>query len=160
MTFRLGGASIVSTVKSHHHLIDELWLAVDEVVHHDDVMLAIVIRPRGNVAGLDPDRRDAGVVKLDREEGQASVSRRGGTLLWKRSLPVLSKYSIKVLLCAVAVRAPLPSGWSTSVNTAPKPLTVAGVVPLVPGMEKDASVMLLPTGVNNRDRLNAVKILA
>ncbi len=33
-------------------------------------------------------------------------------------------------------------------------------VPLVPGMEKDASVMLLPTGVNNRDRLKALKILA
>ena len=60
--------------------------------------------------------------------------------------------------CAVAARAPLPSGWSTSVNTAPKPLTVAGALPLVPGMEKDASVMLLPTGVNNRDRLNALKI--
>src|SRR5438874_4071065 len=27
-------------------------------------------------------------------------------------------------------------------------------------MEKDASVMLLPTGVNKRDRLKAVKILA
>ena len=73
----LGGASIVSTVKSHHHLIEELWLAVDEVVHHEDVILAIVIRPRGNVAGFDPDRRDAGVVKLDAEEGQASIARRG-----------------------------------------------------------------------------------
>ena len=31
---------------------------------------------------------------------------------------------------------------------------------MVPGMEKDASVMLLPTGVNNRDRLNVLKILA
>ena len=59
-----------------------------------------------------------------------------------------------------AARAPLPSGWSTSVNTAPKPLTVAGAMPLVPGMEKDASVMLLPTGVNNRDGLKVLKILA
>src|SRR6266496_2021116 len=58
------------------------------------------------------------------------------------------------------VLATTPSGWSTSVNTAPKPLTAAGAVPLVPGMEKDASVMLLPTGVNKRDRLKAVKILA
>ena len=40
-------------------------------------MLLIVIRPRGNVAGLDPDRRDAGVVEHDAEEGQASIARRG-----------------------------------------------------------------------------------
>jgi hypothetical protein len=46
------------------------------------------------------------------------------------------------------------------VNTTPKPLTVARAVPLVPDMEKDVSVMLLPTGVNTRDRLNALKILA
>ena len=55
---------------------------------------------------------------------------------------------------------PLPSGWSTSVKTAPNPLTVAGAAPLVPGMKKNASVMLLPTGVNNRDRLKVLKILA
>ena len=74
---QVGRRSIVSSVESHLHLLNDLWLAVDEVVHHDDVMLAIVIRPRGNVAGLDPDRRDAGVIKLDAEEGQASVARRG-----------------------------------------------------------------------------------
>ena len=45
-------------------------------------------------------------------------------------------------------------------NTAPKPLTVAGALPSVPGMEKDASVMSLPTGVNNRDGLKVVKMLA
>ena len=49
-------------------LLKNLRLAVDEVVHHDDVMLFIVVRPRGNVAGLDPDRRDAGVIELDAEE--------------------------------------------------------------------------------------------
>ena len=59
------------------HLLKKLWLAVDEVVHHHDVMLAIVIRPRGNVAGRNPNRRDAGVIKLDAEEGQASIARRG-----------------------------------------------------------------------------------
>jgi hypothetical protein len=58
-------------------LLKELWLAVDEVVHHDDVVLLIVLRPRGNVAGRDPNRRDAGVVKLDAEKGQASIARRG-----------------------------------------------------------------------------------
>ena len=69
VAFRLGGASIVSSVESHLHLLKDLWLAVDEVVHHDDVVLLIIVRPWGNVAGLDPDRRDAGVIKLDAEEG-------------------------------------------------------------------------------------------
>ncbi len=55
----------------------ELWLAVDKVIHHDDVMFAIIILPRGNVAGRDPDRRDACVVEHDTEEGQASIAWRG-----------------------------------------------------------------------------------
>ena len=90
VAFRLGGASIVSSVESHLHLLNDLWLAVDEVVHHDDVMLPIVVRPRGNVAGLDPDRRDAGVIKLDAEEGQASIARRGrnGTAEYKPAVLV------------------------------------------------------------------------
>ena len=74
---RLGGTSIVSTVESHLLLVKRLWLAVEEVIHHDDVMLAIVIRPRGDVAARDPDRRDARVVKHDAEEGKAPIARRG-----------------------------------------------------------------------------------
>ena len=77
VAFRSGGTSIVSTVESHLLLVKELWLAVDEIVHHDDVVLLIVVRPRGNVAGCDPNRRDAGVVKLDGEKGQVSIARRG-----------------------------------------------------------------------------------
>jgi len=76
VAFRLGGPSIVSTVKSHLLLVKKLWLAVEEVIHHDDVMLAIVIRPRGNVAARDPDRCDARVVKHDAEEGEAAIARR------------------------------------------------------------------------------------
>ena len=45
-----------------------LWLAVEKVIHHDDVVLIIIIRPRGYVAGCDPDSRDAGVFKKDPEE--------------------------------------------------------------------------------------------
>ena len=45
-----------------------LWLAVEKVIHHDDVVLIIIIRPRGYVAGRDPDPRDARVVKKDAEE--------------------------------------------------------------------------------------------
>jgi hypothetical protein len=73
--FRLGGASIVSSVEFHFRSLNDLWLAVDEVIHHDDVMALIVIWPRGNVAGFDQDRRDAGVVELDPEEGQVSIAR-------------------------------------------------------------------------------------
>src|SRR6266550_436226 len=72
----LGGASIVSSVECHLHLLKKLWLAVDEIVHHDNVMVPIVVPTRGKVPGLDPDRRDAGVMKHDAEEGQASVTRR------------------------------------------------------------------------------------
>jgi hypothetical protein len=77
VAFRLGGTSIVSTVESCLLLVKELWLAVDEIVHHDDVVLLIIIRPWGNVAGCDPNRRDAGIVKLDAEKGQVSIARRG-----------------------------------------------------------------------------------
>ena len=40
-------------------------------------------------------------------------------------------------------------------KTAPKPVTVAGEAPLVPGTKNEPSVMLLPTEVNNRDGLKA-----
>jgi hypothetical protein len=76
VAFRLGGASIVSTVESHLLLVKDLWLAVDEVIHHDDVVLLIVVRARGNVAGFDVDPRNPGVVKHDAKEGQASITRR------------------------------------------------------------------------------------
>ena len=76
VAFRLGGASKYLPWNSLP-LLKELWLAVDEVIHHDDVMVAIIIRPRGDVAGFDPDPCDARVVKHDAEEGEASITRRG-----------------------------------------------------------------------------------
>ena len=62
--------------RAHFPLPEKLWLAVDEVVHHDDVMAGIVARPRGNVAGLDSDRRNTRVDKHNAEEGQVSTARR------------------------------------------------------------------------------------
>ena len=53
----------------------------------------------------------------------------------------MSKNSILVVLAV-----------STSENTAPKPATVAGVAPPLPGNENVASVMLLPSGVKIRTR--------
>jgi hypothetical protein len=48
------------------------------------------------------------------------------------------------------------------VKTAPKPLTVAGGlgIPMGTGTKNKASVMLLPTGVNNRDGLKVLKMAA
>src|SRR4029450_9483541 len=58
-------------------LVKGLWLAVDKVIHHHDVVLPIIVRPRGNVAGCDPNPRDERVVKHDAEEGKTPIARRG-----------------------------------------------------------------------------------
>ena len=94
---QFGGAFIVSSVKCHLHLRKKLWLAVDEVVHHDNVMVPIIVRTWGNVAGLDHDRRDAGVVKHDPEEGEASMARRSRNETAEDEFCPSSKYSISVL---------------------------------------------------------------
>src|SRR5258705_14024195 len=57
-------------------LRSRLRLAVDEVVHHDDVMPAIVVLPRYDVPARDPYPRDPGIVEDDTEERQAAIARR------------------------------------------------------------------------------------
>src|SRR5258708_24506724 len=59
----------------------------------------------------------------------------------------------------------MPKNWIdvvstrlTSVKTAPKPLTVAGIPP-EPGMEKVTSVMLLPIGEKSRRGLKVLKMV-
>ena len=53
-----------------------LWLAVDEVIHHNDISsVSFLCRPGGNIAGGDPDPRDARIIKHDAEEGLASINR-------------------------------------------------------------------------------------
>src|SRR4029077_5686821 len=54
-----------------------LRLAIEEVIHHDDVMRPIIIRPRRSIAARDPDSGDARVAKDDAEERKTSISRRG-----------------------------------------------------------------------------------
>ena len=54
-----------------------MGLAVEEVIHHDDVLFSLIIRPRGDVAAYDPHLGDACVVKHDAEEGKAPIARRG-----------------------------------------------------------------------------------
>ncbi|HEX7767595.1 MAG TPA: hypothetical protein VF443_12840, partial [Nitrospira sp.] len=55
------------------------WLrfAVQEVIHHDDVMCPIIIWPRGSVAARDPHSGNTRVGKDDAEEGQTSIAGRG-----------------------------------------------------------------------------------
>ena len=53
-----------------------LRLAVDEIIHHDDVSRSIIIRPGGLRAGSDSDTRDKRVLKHYTEKGKAPVARR------------------------------------------------------------------------------------
>jgi len=57
--------------------MEGLWLAVDKVIHHNDVVLPIIIRPRGDVATRDPHPGDACILKHDTEEGKTPIARRG-----------------------------------------------------------------------------------
>ena len=52
------------------------WLAIDEVIHDDDVVFPVIIRPWGDVAARDPHPGDACVIELDAEQGQAPIARR------------------------------------------------------------------------------------
>lgn len=54
-----------------------LWLAVDEVVHHHNVMVGIIIRSWSVVAGYDPDDSDPWIGEHDPEEGEVSITGRG-----------------------------------------------------------------------------------
>jgi hypothetical protein len=55
-----------------------MWLAVNEIVQHDDVIRAIIIRTWSNVACDDSHARDTGVVELDPEKRETTVARRRG----------------------------------------------------------------------------------
>jgi hypothetical protein len=83
-----------------------------------------------------------------------------GTNPLKSSRPLAAKYSMTVLARRFPLDLSSPSCLSTSVKTAPNALTFAGVAPLVPGIKNVPSVMLLPTGVNNRSGLKTVKMLS
>ena len=54
-----------------------LGFAVDEVIHHNDVMFPVIVRPRDDVAARDPHPGDARIVEHDAEERQAAITRRG-----------------------------------------------------------------------------------
>ena len=97
VAFRLGGASIVSTVESHLLLVKELWLAVDEIVHHDDVVLLIVVRPGATLpAVIRTDAMRASSNWMPKKDRLPSPGE-AGTKLLNTSVPFRSKYSMNVL---------------------------------------------------------------
>ena len=67
------GPSIVLSDTAIFDLVSGLWFAVDEIVHHDNVVLAIIIRTRGRVR-FDADLSDARVLKHDAKEGEAAIA--------------------------------------------------------------------------------------
>ena len=54
-----------------------LRFTVQEVIHHDDVMRSVIIRPRRSITARDLHFSDAGVGKDDTEERHAFLARRG-----------------------------------------------------------------------------------
>jgi hypothetical protein len=53
--------------------VNGLRLAVDEIVHHNNVSLAAIIGARDSTAG-DTDTGDSSIIKNDSEEGKIAVS--------------------------------------------------------------------------------------
>ena len=138
-----------------------LWLTVQKVIHHDDVVLLVIVRPRGDVASGDPDPGDARVVKHDTEEGQAPIAGRSRDETAENQLAV----DVEVLQpCA----GPL---WAPALFTRPNPIRLVhvgedrakatdrgGLSAGCAGDEEPASVRLLPTGVNRRNGLKVLKM--
>src|SRR5436309_1644846 len=54
-----------------------LRFAVEEVIHHDNVVLPLIIRPRRHGAARDPHAGNACVVEDDAEKGEACIAWRG-----------------------------------------------------------------------------------
>src|SRR5262245_15976696 len=93
--------------KSPPQLVKQLWFAIDEIVHHNDVMLFVVVRPGCNVTGLDAHSCDACVVKDNAEEGQAVGVRRGRD--------EAGEYQVTVFVEVLEPGAGAPAAWGVYV---------------------------------------------
>src|SRR6266545_1848110 len=58
-------------------LRNRLGLAIDKVIHHDNVIIAVIVRTWSDVACGDSHAGDPRVVIYDAEERQTSIARRG-----------------------------------------------------------------------------------
>ena len=65
-----------SQSRNESQLCLKLWLAVDKVIHHHDVLVLIIIRARRRIAGRDPDARDQRLIEHDAEKGKTRIARR------------------------------------------------------------------------------------
>ncbi len=72
-------------------LVRHLRLAVDEVVHHHDVMLSVVVHPGSHVTRCDPYFRDARIGENHAEERLARVAGRGRYVTTKDQSAVFTK---------------------------------------------------------------------
>ena len=137
-------------------------LAVDEVIHHHNVIFPIIIRPRGNVAGCNPDPHDARVVKHDAEEGQAPIARRSRDETAEQHLLVNAEiFNQRARPTVSSLRArPAPIRLVNVCENCTKAPYGCRDSPIATGIKNKASVMLLPTGVNNRNELKVLKMVA
>src|SRR5689334_8105044 len=63
-------------------------LAVKKVVHHDDIVLVVVVWTWGGVACSDSHSSDPSIIEFDSEERQISVPRCGGNITAEQQLTV------------------------------------------------------------------------
>ena len=99
-------------------------------------MRSIIIWSRRSVAARDPHSGDTRVGKDDARERKTSVARRGCNKAAVNQASVGAETLDARAGLTVPFLSPglLPSGKSTSVKIAAKPLTFAAIAPLVPGM--------------------------
>ena len=123
------------------HLLIGLWLAVDKVIHHDDVALPSSSGPGATLPVVIRTRAMRASSKTMPKKERLASPGEAGTKLLNISLPYVSKYSISVLAprgFPLLPRGAIPSGSSTSVKTAPKPRIVAGYSPIGAGHEEQS----------------------
>ena len=129
---------------------DDRGLHLKKIVHRDDVYRAAVVRTQRRVTGRDPHASNA-LAGIERhpEERETSIGDRAG---WHRR-------AVQEIVICVEVGNRRGIRQTTSVKTTPKPPTVAGTTPSLPGRKNRPSVTLLPTGTNRRSGLKVLKIV-
>jgi hypothetical protein len=69
------GPSILSSVAPHAPLRKELWLAINKIIHDNDIPVG---RSQDAIARLNSDEKNASCVKPDSQERKASAIGRSG----------------------------------------------------------------------------------
>ena len=123
-------------------LLQGLWFAVDEVIHHDDIEVG---RFQDAITRGDSHHENVGCVKCYSQERKPSAMVGSGE-------HVSTKQEVPVNIKVFDLRTTRSS--FTSVNTAPNPLTAAACV--VPGMKNRFSVIVLSKAVKSLWGLNVL----